>query len=39
MPPPISQSACSAVSPWLYCFTREPKTSEMDSFSAPGCLR
>ena len=35
MPVPISQSAASAVWPSLYCLTSDPKTSEMDSLSAP----
>ena len=37
-PAPISQSACSAVCPSAYCLTSEPKTSDIDSFSAPGLL-
>src|SRR5207249_10879530 len=36
-PAPISQSALSAVWPAAICFTREPNTSDMDSFNAPDC--
>ena len=39
MPSPISQSAWAAVCPRERCFTREPKTSENDSFRAPDCTR
>ena len=37
-PAPISQSACAAVccGEWAYCLTSEPKTSDIDSLSAPG---
>ena len=34
-PAPISQSAWSARCFFAYCLTSEPKTSEIDSFSAP----
>jgi hypothetical protein len=32
------QSAWSAVWPRPYCLTSEPNTSDIDPFSAPGCL-
>ena len=35
IPSPISQSAWSAVCPACHCFTKEPKTSDTDSFRAP----
>ena len=38
VPAPISQSAFAAVWFRWYCFTSEPNTSEMLSFSAPDCL-
>ncbi len=36
---PMSQSACSEVSPRRYCLTSDPNTSETDSLSAPDWLR